>query len=158
MAANFTSKSNAKASGSHMEAMFAQAQKTQAALQEDYKNAPMTTPSKAGSKVPQARHGKASGLKPSYGSAAPKPKPRSNAISSKFEKKEYFDEEDVLSEKIQVLAQWIRESRYCIVFTGAGISTSTGIPDFRSGVALGCGSARLMASSYPPSKKKCKVC
>ena len=134
MAANFASKSNSKASGSHMEAMFAQAQKTQAALQEDYKNAPMTTPSKAGSKVPQARHGKASGLKPSYGSAAPKPKPRSNAISSEFEKKEYFDEEDVLSEKIQVLAQWIRESRYCIVFTGAGISTSTGIPDFRSGV------------------------
>lgn len=82
MAANFASKSNSKASGSHMEAMFAQAQKTQAALQEDYKNAPMTTPSKAGSKVPQARHGKASGLKPSYGSAAPKPKPRSNAIST----------------------------------------------------------------------------
>lgn len=135
MAVNFTpKKSNLKASGSSMEAMFAKAQKTQAALQKDYKNAPTTSPSKAGSKAPKPRQGKASGSKPSHGPAASKPKPRSNAISSEFEKKEYFDEEDLLSEKIQVLAQWIRESRYCIVFTGAGISTSTGIPDFRSGV------------------------
>ena len=49
-------------------------------------------------------------------------------------KKEFFDAKEVLADKIEQLARWIRESRYCIVFTGAGISTSTGIPDFRSGM------------------------
>lgn len=34
-------------------------------------------------------------------------------------------------EKIQRLAQWLYESRYPVVFTGAGISTDSGLPDFR---------------------------
>ena len=34
-------------------------------------------------------------------------------------------------EKIQQLTQWLYESRYLIVFTGAGISTDSGLPDFR---------------------------
>lgn len=33
--------------------------------------------------------------------------------------------------RIQTLAQWIYESRYPVVFTGAGISTESGLPDFR---------------------------
>ena len=33
--------------------------------------------------------------------------------------------------KIQTLAQWLYESRYLVVFTGAGISTESGLPDFR---------------------------
>jgi NAD-dependent SIR2 family protein deacetylase len=33
--------------------------------------------------------------------------------------------------KIQRLAQWLYESRYPVVFTGAGISTDSGLPDFR---------------------------
>lgn len=32
----------------------------------------------------------------------------------------------------EALAQWIRESRATVVFTGAGMSTESGIPDFRS--------------------------
>ncbi len=36
-----------------------------------------------------------------------------------------------LREKIQTLAQWLYESRYTVVFTGAGISTDSGLPDFR---------------------------
>jgi len=36
-----------------------------------------------------------------------------------------------LIEKIQTLAQWLYESRYTVVFTGAGISTDSGLPDFR---------------------------
>ena len=36
-----------------------------------------------------------------------------------------------LNERIQTLAQWLYESRYPVVFTGAGISTESGLPDFR---------------------------
>ena len=36
-----------------------------------------------------------------------------------------------LDKKIQTLAQWLYESRYLVVFTGAGISTESGLPDFR---------------------------
>ena len=36
-----------------------------------------------------------------------------------------------LNEKLDQLADWIRESRSTVVFTGAGISTSAGIGDFR---------------------------
>jgi mono-ADP-ribosyltransferase sirtuin 6 len=38
---------------------------------------------------------------------------------------------DDLGARIQRLAQWIYESRYPVVFTGAGISTESGVPDFR---------------------------
>ncbi len=37
-----------------------------------------------------------------------------------------------LIEQIRTLAQFLRESKSTIVFTGAGISTESGIPDFRS--------------------------
>ncbi len=33
--------------------------------------------------------------------------------------------------KIQTLARWLYEARYPVVFTGAGISTESGLPDFR---------------------------
>ena len=36
-----------------------------------------------------------------------------------------------LSNRIQALAEWLYESRYPVVFTGAGISTESGLPDFR---------------------------
>ena len=36
-----------------------------------------------------------------------------------------------IDERIQRLAQWMYESRYLVVFTGAGISTESGLPDFR---------------------------
>ena len=36
-----------------------------------------------------------------------------------------------LAERIQTLAQWLYESRHTVVFTGAGISTESGLPDFR---------------------------
>lgn len=55
-------------------------------------------------------------------------------IEREDEKTEFFDTEVELEKKIDVLASWLKESKHCIIFTGAGISTSTGIPDFRSGV------------------------
>ena len=35
-------------------------------------------------------------------------------------------------EKIEILKDWIRESSRIVAFTGAGVSTESGIPDFRS--------------------------
>lgn len=49
------------------------------------------------------------------------------------QKKEHFDTPEVLDKKITELAELIRKSNHFTIFTGAGISTSTGIPDFRSG-------------------------
>ena len=31
-----------------------------------------------------------------------------------------------------MLTRWLRESKYTVVFTGAGMSTESGVPDFRS--------------------------
>lgn len=56
------------------------------------------------------------------------------AIKTSEEKKEFFDSPEVLDEKIETLAGWILESEHFISFTGAGISTACGIPDFRSGM------------------------
>lgn len=36
-----------------------------------------------------------------------------------------------LEERIKKLAQWMFEAQYIVVFTGAGISTESGLPDFR---------------------------
>lgn len=36
-----------------------------------------------------------------------------------------------LQSRIQTLAQWLYEAKYPVVFTGAGISTESGISDFR---------------------------
>jgi len=44
---------------------------------------------------------------------------------------EHFDDPDVLQTKITQLAQLVRESEHLVCFTGAGISTSAGIGDFR---------------------------
>lgn len=57
--------------------------------------------------------------------------PKKASSGSCTEKKEYFDTKEVLEMKINQLAEWLRQSRYCIAFTGAGVSTSTGISDFR---------------------------
>ncbi len=36
-----------------------------------------------------------------------------------------------LEDKIELTAKWIYESNHLVVFTGAGISTESGVPDFR---------------------------
>ncbi len=36
-----------------------------------------------------------------------------------------------LADRIETLARWLFEARHVVVFTGAGISTDSGLPDFR---------------------------
>jgi NAD-dependent SIR2 family protein deacetylase len=36
-----------------------------------------------------------------------------------------------LERRVNTLAQWVFEAKYLVVFTGAGISTESGLPDFR---------------------------
>ena len=51
------------------------------------------------------------------------------AIKNEEEKKEYFDSPQVLKEKVQKLAMYVLSAEHFCAFTGAGISTSSGIPD-----------------------------
>ena len=57
------------------------------------------------------------------------------------EKKEYVDSPEVLDAKVTRFAEMILSSEHFIAHTGAGISTATGIPDYRSGANTinGCG-------------------
>ena len=57
----------------------------------------------------------------------------STAIKSEEAKKEYFDSPELLDKKVTQLATMILESKHFSTFTGAGISTASGIPDYRSG-------------------------
>lgn len=43
---------------------------------------------------------------------------------------EYLDLPDVLTAKVQILAGLLRTSRECVAYTGAGISTASGIGDY----------------------------
>jgi len=54
-----------------------------------------------------------------------------SAHTDEEQMKERYDKPGVLSQKIDRLVQMIKASNHMICFTGAGISTSAGIPDFR---------------------------
>lgn len=56
------------------------------------------------------------------------------AIEDEEEKREFFDNEQELGRKLDRTVQWMKQSKHVIIFTGAGVSTSSGIPDFRSGM------------------------
>eukprot|EP00420_Gonyaulax_spinifera_P003248 CAMPEP_0197925620 /NCGR_PEP_ID=MMETSP1439-20131203/97772_1 /TAXON_ID=66791 /ORGANISM="Gonyaulax spinifera, Strain CCMP409" /LENGTH=204 /DNA_ID=CAMNT_0043548107 /DNA_START=60 /DNA_END=671 /DNA_ORIENTATION=+ len=55
----------------------------------------------------------------------------STAIDDPEYMKERYDPDDALREKVDRLAGMICRSRHTVAFTGAGVSTSAGIPDFR---------------------------
>jgi NAD-dependent SIR2 family protein deacetylase len=54
-----------------------------------------------------------------------------SAHSTDEEVKEYFDSDDKITNNVKELAKLIKESKHCVLYTGAGISTSSGISDFR---------------------------
>lgn len=47
------------------------------------------------------------------------------------EKIEWFDDPKDFREKCKEIAKMIKESKHCVVYTGAGISTSAKLPDYR---------------------------
>jgi NAD-dependent SIR2 family protein deacetylase len=85
----------------------------------------------------------------------------SSALKTEEEKKEYFDSPEELDSKVSQLAAWIRASSHFVAFTGAGISTSAGIPDFRSGyntvLPTGPGCWEKLAQGKTPAKPKIRT-
>lgn len=83
------------------------------------------------------------------------------AHKTEEEKKEYFDSPEELDLKVTQLATWVRESRHFIAFTGAGISTSAGVPDYRSGyntvLPTGPGAWEKKAQNREAKKKQLRV-
>jgi mono-ADP-ribosyltransferase sirtuin 6 len=67
---------------------------------------------------------------------------------------EFFDSPEELEEKIKTLANFIRESNHFIVYTGAGISTSAGIPDFRGPQGVWTLQARNQVRTEPTVPKE----
>lgn len=64
--------------------------------------------------------------------ASGRPQPSSNlGVDPNEDVEELFDEPDVLDAKVEQLARKVKSADRVVVFTGAGISTSAGVPDFR---------------------------
>eukprot|EP00339_Tiarina_fusa_P011342 CAMPEP_0117002824 /NCGR_PEP_ID=MMETSP0472-20121206/4357_1 /TAXON_ID=693140 ORGANISM="Tiarina fusus, Strain LIS" /NCGR_SAMPLE_ID=MMETSP0472 /ASSEMBLY_ACC=CAM_ASM_000603 /LENGTH=232 /DNA_ID=CAMNT_0004703285 /DNA_START=1 /DNA_END=700 /DNA_ORIENTATION=+ len=63
---------------------------------------------------------------------------------------QYYDSEEILREKAKVMADAIRECKHMVAYSGAGISVSAGIGDFRG--PNGCWT--LKARGLPTTKSK----
>merc|ERR1712150_70951 len=63
---------------------------------------------------------------------------------------EYLDDQEVLLEKVKLLADMIKKSPAVVAYTGAGISTSSGISDY----ATKAGKNSLISEEKKKKKKK----
>ena len=85
------------------------------------------------------------------------------AIKDEEDKQEYFDSPEELSHKLDQLAMMIGSAEHFVVFTGAGISTSAGIPDYRSGMKTvlptgpGCWELKAHKGKWVAGASKAKV-
>jgi len=52
-------------------------------------------------------------------------------LTERMEREETLEDISDLQKRMQILAQWMFEAKHLVVFTGAGISTESGLPDFR---------------------------
>lgn len=57
--------------------------------------------------------------------------PKQVPLSEKKRVKEYFDDFETVKICVKKLAELIKNAKHCVVYTGAGISTSAKIPDYR---------------------------
>lgn len=52
-------------------------------------------------------------------------------LSQDTELKEHFDSSETVKQEVKKIAKLVKDSKHCVVYTGAGISTSAKIPDYR---------------------------
>ena len=77
-------------------------------------------------------------------------------ILNEAEKKEHFDSPAELDKKVEQLAMMVLSAEHFCAFTGAGLSTGAGIPDYRSGVntATGLGAGKWEREALMDEAKK----
>jgi len=73
--------------------------------------------------------------------------------------KEYADDAEMLTSKIDKLVEMIQSSKNTIFFTGAGVSTSAGIADYRgpTGVWTKQRMKKLVAKASPTASEKAEL-
>lgn len=86
---------------------------------------------------PAACHGRCYGFEQQRdGWAAPRLVVRCDADArpgySSMSASEFADDDEVLRGKVRALAELLRQARHCVVYSGAGLSTGAGIPDYAS--------------------------
>eukprot|EP01133_Synstelium_polycarpum_P011609 gene11609-13552_t len=59
------------------------------------------------------------------------PSAMSKGLTTNEDITEYIDPLEKLLENVKVVAEMLKNSKHCVVYTGAGISTSADLPDFR---------------------------
>ena len=55
-----------------------------------------------------------------------------------------------LAQRVETLARWMFEAKYLVVFTGAGISTESGLPDFRGPDGIWTRQAKVLPAKSMP--------